>query len=174
MKFAGFFVEKVPVEEPPAQAEDPRRGPAQPHPHLLHGQFSSPSGTRAQPHDPQGAPPVRSQPLNVALRAWVPQDHARHLTAHGLHVIAAGGELTSSQARRYGAQVLVISAECLGSNTHFLTNPQLPTVFISSEAILAPPRPGVVYAKDPLRASEMASAAYEAYESWVEATGTTP
>lgn len=172
MKFAGFFVEKVPVEgEQPAEGQDQPAGAAQPNDTLLQGQFASVSGATAVPG--AGQAQVQRPPINIALRAWVPQDYAQQLQPHGLHVIAAGGELTSEQARQYGAHVLVVSGECLGSNTHFLTNPQLPTVFISSEPILAPPRPGVVYANDPLHASELATAAYTAYDQWMEVTGAT-
>lgn len=177
LKFAGFFVEKVPVDGAPTQSARPQTGrqqksqrqqaqPQQPHvppQELMQGHFPSPSGATALPM-PQREPVA---PLGVALRAWVPQEHAAQLAPFGLHVIAAGGELTYDQARAYGAQVLVVSAECLGSHTHLLTHPQLPTVFITPQPVLIPPRPGVVQVTEPLRASEVAQAARAAVASWV-------
>jgi hypothetical protein len=192
MKFAGFFVEKVPIEEPigqqpaggqhtPARQQQPspqapptpqpvqQPAMAQPQPGLMQGHFPSPSGTVAMP-PPAGQPRQPQQaPLAVALRAWVPQEYATYLTPFGLHVIAAGGELTIEQARAYGAQVLVVSAECLGSHTHLLSAPQLPTVFIAPQTVMIPPSPGVVQVQEPLRASEVAQAAREAVTAWASA-----
>ena len=183
LKFAGFFVEKVPIEEPIGHSPDPRgaqqqaprqqqpHAPAQqrsqqPPPQVLQGHFPTPSGTTAMP-PPQGQP--RQQPVQaiaVALRAWVPQEYAAYLTPFGLHVIAAGGEITVEQARAYGAQVLIVSAECLGSHTHLLTHPQLPTVFITPQAMMIPPTAGVVQVQEPLRASEVATASRDAVTAW--------
>lgn len=164
MKFAGFFVEKVPVEEPVSRPAGPgaQRGHQ---PDALHGHFPSPSGATAMPGSRE-APPT---PLAVALRAWVPQEYASYLTPFGLHVIAAGGELTVEQARAYGAQALVVSAECLGSHTHLLSHPQLPTVFITPQPMMLPPVPGVVQVQEPIKASEVAAASREAAAAWASA-----
>jgi hypothetical protein len=165
MKFAGLFVEKIPVEEQSGQARGAVRAPqSQP----MQGYYPSPPGSTAQPaqQQPTSVPQQVTQPLAVGLRAWVPQEYATFLMPHGLHVIAAGGELTIDQARSYGAQVLIVSAECLGSHTHLLSSPQVPTVFIAPQAMLIPTRPGVVQVTEPLRASEVAAACREAVATW--------
>lgn len=123
-----------------------------------------------------GTPMVQVQagqapPIAVALRAWVPQEYASHLAPHGVHVIAAGGSVTSEQARGWGADVLVISAECLGQDLHLLQQPQLPTVFISPQPVMIPDVPGVVQAQEPLRASDVAQAAREAAAAFAAARG---
>jgi hypothetical protein len=112
---------------------------------------------------PAAAPGMAAPaPVAVALRAWVPEDHAAHLARFGVHVIAAGGDITSEQARGWGAQVLIVSAECLGQDMHLLQQPRMPTVFITPQPVMLPDVPGVVQAHEPLRASEVASAAREA------------
>ena len=110
--------------------------------------------------------PVGAPSIAMALRAWVPQEYASYLAPYGLHVIAAGGELTVDQALAWGAQVLVVSAECLGSHTHLLVHPQLPTVFVTPQPMTLPEAPGVVQVLEPLRASEVANAAREALTAW--------
>lgn len=178
MKFAGFFVEKVPIEEQvappgatPTGEAGSAAGPATAHPgsspaDLMQGHFPSPSGRVAMPPSPGQPRPEQQRPVAVALRAWIPQEYAAYLTPFGLHVIAAGGELTVEQARAYGAQVLVVSAECLGSHTHLLVHPQLPTVFVTPQPTMIPPNAGVVQVQEPLRASEVAQAAREALAAW--------
>lgn len=109
------------------------------------------------------APPA----IAVALRAWVPQEYASHLAAQGLRVVAAGGDLTVDQARQWGAQVLVLSAECVGSHSYLLTAPPLPTVFVTPQRVMVPDAPGFVQVLEPLRASEVAAAAREAISSFV-------
>ncbi|MBC7666332.1 MAG: hypothetical protein H7276_21505, partial [Caulobacter sp.] len=113
--------------------------------------------------------PTQLQPISVALRAWVPQDYAAHLAPFGVHVIAAGGSVTSVQARSWGAQVLVISAECLGQDLHLLQQPQLPTVFIAPQPVMIPDVPGVVQVQEPLRASDVANAARDAAAAFANA-----
>ncbi|MBC7460742.1 MAG: hypothetical protein H7287_05225, partial [Thermoleophilia bacterium] len=207
LKFAGLFIEKVPVDEqgkplPRTPVPQPNLpGGAQPaagaaHPQQPMQTFQGPhAGAGApvgqpgfvQPGQPQqpaqfhpgaqpqhghqpiigGAPmvagqPTQLQPISVALRAWVPQDYAAHLAPFGVHVIAAGGSVTSEQARSWGAQVLVISAECLGQDLHLLQQPQLPTVFIAPQPVMIPDVPGVVQVQEPLRASDVANAARDA------------
>lgn len=197
LKFAGLFVERVPVEEPirPPRPAGPRAGtgaaghpgpggtggpvrtpgtpgaqPPGPQPSpALRGHFPSPSGTVAMPPQPGHAPPQQLPPVAVGLRAWVPHEYATLLAQYGLHVIAAGGELTGEQAAAYGAHVLIVSAECLGSHTHLLERPMLPTVFITPHATMIPEIPGVVQAQEPLRASEVASASRSAIASWQQA-----
>lgn len=155
------------------------------------GHFPSPSGRTALPpgyqqppaHQQPVATPQRpvgavpgghvpgqpaQRPLAIALRAWVPQEYAGHLASHGLHVIAAGGELTVEQASAWGAQVLLVSSECLGSHTHLLTNPKLPTVFVAPQQMMIPAVPGVVQVHEPLRASEVASASRQATADWAQ------
>lgn len=202
MKFAGLFVEKVPVDErgnplpatpprPAGAAGTPQGGhpgaPAMP----VHATPAAPPGAQPlqgapmhQQHPGQhpgmpglpGTPMVQVQagqapPIAVALRAWVPQEYASHLAPHGVHVIAAGGSVTSEQARGWGADVLVISAECLGQDLHLLQQPQLPTVFISPQPVMIPDVPGVVQAQEPLRASDVAQAAREAAAAFAAARG---
>lgn len=205
MKFAGLFVEKVPVDErgnplpatprpagaaapstPPAVSGAPG-APAMP----VHATPAAPPGAQplhgapmhpAQPGHPgampgmPGGPMVQvpagqAPPIAVALRAWVPQEYASHLAPHGVHVIAAGGSVTSEQARGWGADVLVISAECLGQDLHLLQQPQLATVFISPQPVMIPEVPGVVQAQEPLRASDVAQAAREAAAAFAAARG---
>jgi hypothetical protein len=192
MKFAGLFVERVPVDErgnplpaqprpnlapsagqpaqpqPPAQAMQPPMQPtaamptgAQP----LHGvPMPATSQPPAMPPGPGG-----QQPISVALRAWVPQEYAAHLAPHGLHVIAAGGAVTSEQARGWGADVLVVSAECLGQDVQLLQQPQLPTVFITPQPVMIPEVAGVVQVQEPLRASDVAQASREAAAAFAAA-----
>jgi hypothetical protein len=100
------------------------------------------------------------------LRAWVPQEYAALLAPHGLHIIAAGGELPVEQVTQWGASVLVISSECLGPHTHLLQTPQLPTVFVTPQRMTLPEVPGVVQVTEPLRASELALAARAAIDGW--------
>lgn len=204
MKFAGLFVEKVPVDErgnpiapnqprpagaasamPPAapthgvpaipvQATPAAPPGAQPL-HGAPGQGGQP-GHPGQPGTPgaHGGPMVQvpagqAPPIAVALRAWVPQEYASHLAPHGVHVIAAGGSVTSEQARGWGADVLVISAECLGQDLHLLQQPQLPTVFISPQPVMIPDVPGVVQVQEPLRASDVAQASRDAAAAFAAA-----
>ena len=108
-------------------------------------------------------------PIAVALRAWVPQEYAAHLAPYGVHVIAAGGSVTSEQARGWGADVLVVSAECLGQDVHLLQQPQLPTVFITPQPVMIPGLAGVVQVQEPLRASDVARAAREAAAAFAAA-----
>jgi hypothetical protein len=196
MKFAGLFVERVPVDEqgnpvpkqprPSAQAPhpaaQPRTGavaqPTGPPQHAIPVQPSAAMPPGAVPLQTAGAPiqPVHAapaaggqQPIAVALRAWVPQEYAAHLAPHGLHVIAAGGSVTSEQARGWGATVLVISAECLGSDVHLLQQPQLPTVFITPQPVMIPDVPGVVQVQEPLRASDVAQAVRDAAAAFAAA-----
>lgn len=132
----------------------------------------------APPHQDPMAPQVPGaapapQPamamLGVALRAIVPPEYAAHLSPHGLQVVAAAGDLTSEQARAWGASVLIISAECLGSDLHLLQDPQLATVFVSSQPVLVPDQPGMVQVQEPVRASEIARAAREAADAFAVA-----
>lgn len=205
MKFAGLFVEKVPVDEQgnpirevpgprgaqpasPAQSAAPASGmqptgaaPAGAQP--LHGTpmpaQGMPGAPQPQPQPGMQQPPMtgvpRQQPtgapLAVALRAWVPQEYAAHLAPHGLHVIAAGGSVTSEQARGWGADVLVVSAECLGQDVHLLQQPQLPTVYITPQPVMIPDVPGVVQVQEPLRASDVAQATREAAAAFAAARG---
>jgi hypothetical protein len=197
LKFAGLFVERVPIEEPvpgaarpspaapqpPAhQQQRPAPTPAAPPPShgmpptqqqapppALQGHFGSPSGAVAHPPPPgtprpQDVPP----PLSVALRAWVPQEYAGFLAGFGLHVIAAGGQLTPEQASSYGAHVLIVSSECLGADTHLLQHPQMPTVFIAPQPVTMPEVPGVVHVQEPLRASDVAAASRAAVAAWTQ------
>lgn len=198
LKFAGFFVEKVPIEQPvgqpptggsPARRQTALAGRHDP----LLSHFPSPSGAVAHPqsqqqqlqHAQQQQQPTQSPgppapgapqqpqhaPLALALRAWVPQEYATYLAPFGLHVIAAGGELTAEQARAYGAQVLLVSAECLGSHTHLLSHPQLPTIFVAPQPVMMPSVPGVVQVQEPLRASDVAQAARDAVGTWAAPPG---
>ncbi|MCW2960418.1 MAG: hypothetical protein JWM90_805 [Thermoleophilia bacterium] len=196
LKFAGLFVEKVPVDQQgnrmPRPAPGPTNAPTQQAPSgiptqqplqqapgqpMQHqpqvqqgqpqfGQPGQPGQPIQQPGSVQGAPGatpgVAPGTVSVALRAWVPQEYAAHLAPHGIHVIAAGGSVTSEQARGWGADVLVISAECLGQDVHLLQQPQIPTVFITPQPVMIPDVPGVVQAQEPLRASDVAHAAREA------------
>jgi hypothetical protein len=130
-----------------------------------------------QPHHAALSPPgmpataggVAQAPIAVALRAWVPQEYASHLAPYGIHVIAAGGSVTSEQARGWGADVLVVSAECLGQDVHLLQQPQLPTVFISPQPVMLPDVPGVVQVQEPLRASDVAQATRDAAAAFAAA-----
>lgn len=197
LKFAGLFVEKVPVDQQgnrmPRPAPGPTNAPAQQAPsgvptqqplqqvpgqpmqhqpqqgqpqYAQPGQAGQPMQPGQHPGATQGAPGTAAGAapgtVSVALRAWVPQEYAAHLAPHGIHVIAAGGSVTSEQARGWGADVLVISAECLGQDVHLLQQPQLPTVFITPQPVMIPDVPGVVQAQEPLRASDVAHAAREA------------
>jgi hypothetical protein len=209
LKFAGLFVEKVPVDEqgrplpkqlrpnpqpgqqqhagpPPLNTVAPGIVPPQP------GMPSSPSAPGAPPMQGVGAPlhgvapvhpgmqPTGAMPggvigtdssitpqagsatVSVALRAWVPQEYAAHLAPFGLHVIAAGGSVTAEQAQSWGADVLIVSAECLGQDVHLLQNPQLATVFITPQPVMIPDVAGVLQVQEPLRASDVAHAVREA------------
>lgn len=211
LKFAGLFIEKVPVDEqgkplprtpvpqpnlpgsaqpaagtphqqPPAQpvqgAHPGAVGPGAGHPGQAQQQPAQfhPGGQQQPAHQPivGGAPmvagqPSPPQPISVALRAWVPQDYAAHLAPFGVHVIAAGGSVTSEQAQSWGAQVLVVSAECLGQDLHLLQQPQLPTVFIAPQPVMIPDVPGVVQVQEPLRASDVANAARDAAAAFANA-----
>jgi hypothetical protein len=188
LKFAGFFVERVPVEESPmrqrpqaprsrAAAHTPGSAPQQQtvapaQQQLMQGQVASPPQQTGQSpavapaaggHQPYGAV---TAPIAIALRAWVPQEYASHLAPHGLHIVAAGGEITVEQARTWGAQVMLVSSECLGSQTHLLQHPQLPTVFVAPQRMTLPDVAGVVQVTEPLRASEVAAAAQAALDGW--------
>ncbi|MCW2927009.1 MAG: hypothetical protein JWM86_977, partial [Thermoleophilia bacterium] len=174
LKFAGLFVERVPVDErgnpippnpsvpaphgamPPGAPRQPGGSPAAPnqppqqpqHPgNQGHPQQHSPvvptpgqpmqgapmqGGPMVAPTGGQVAGPGAGAPISVALRAWVPQEYAAHLAPFGVHVIAAGGSVTSEQARGWGADVLVVSAECLGQDVHLLQQPQLPAAGMPS------------------------------------------
>lgn len=201
MKFAGLFVERVPVDERgnpmpsapprPAGAPAPGSAPAQApggvpqqqpqmhpatgmpqHAQPMHGMPIQPPGHAPMPGMVAGtgpAPVAGQQPVAVALRAWVPQEYAAHLAPYGIHVIAAGGSVTSEQARGWGADVLVISAECLGQDVHLLQQPQLPTVFITPQPVMIPDVPGVVQVQEPLRASDVAQAARDAAAAFAAA-----
>jgi hypothetical protein len=188
LKFAGLFVERVPVDERgnpvPTQAPGPRSAPNQPPmqqqamPQQAQQQgmpMQPAAGMPAQAQPLQGMPMVQQQaggdsyahagaqaPIAVALRAWVPQEYAAHLAPFGVHVIAAGGSVTSEQARGWGADVLVVSAECLGQDVHLLQQPQLATVLITPQPVMLPEVPGVMQVQEPLRASDVAQAAREA------------
>ncbi|MCW2950272.1 MAG: hypothetical protein JWN41_1285 [Thermoleophilia bacterium] len=202
MKFAGLFIEKVPVDErgkpiprtpvpppntlggarasapntaaqlPPAGSSAPNQPqaqgyaqPAQFHPAAQSGPPAG-QGVPTQPH--AGGAPLQ-QPISIALRAWVPQEYAAHLAPFGVHVIAAGGAVTSEQARSWGAHVLVVSAECLGQDLHLLQQPQIPTVFIAPQPVMIPDVPGVVQVQEPLRASDVANAARDAAAAFANA-----
>lgn len=228
LKFAGLFIEKVPIDDPapagasasdrspltghfpsppasdasagaasaqetrstptqssqpapsaPSAPQYPPAGPA--HPPMLHPQFAPQrQPTQLPPRPDKPLPPPHNAPpgyiaprsasfIAVGLRALVPQEYASHLAAHGLHVIAAGAELTSAQALTWGAQVLLVAAECLGGDTQLLTNPSLATVFISAHPVTVPDVPGVIHVTEPLRASEVAAATRAALESWTRA-----
>ena len=203
MKFAGLFVERVPVDErgnpmpsaPPRPAGAPAPGagaapgqaPGQPQHHQpgmqpaagmpqhtlpLQGMPMQAPGHAPMPGMVAGtgpAPVAGQQPVAVALRAWVPQEYAAHLAPYGIHVIAAGGSVTSEQARGWGADVLVISAECLGQDVHLLQQPQLPTVFITPQPVMIPDVAGVVQVQEPLRASDVAQASRDAAASFAAA-----
>jgi hypothetical protein len=207
LKFAGLFVERVPVDERgnplPAQPPGPRNAPAgapqqatpaipQQHPGQAMPQQQQPmphvqpaAGMPQQAQPLQGMPMQQpmvggmpaaapmpgapSQPIAVALRAWVPQEYAAHLAPHGVHVIAAGGSVTSEQARGWGADVLIVSAECLGQDTHLLQQPQLATVLITPQPVMLPEVPGVMQVQEPLRASDVAHAAREAAAAFAAA-----
>lgn len=176
LKFAGLFVERVPVDDqgrplPPAptgaQQPNPASAPQQPGPAAPHVAPSAVGPGAVSP----GVAPVAGQAIAVALRAWVPQEYAAHLAPHGVHVIAAGGSVTSEQARGWGASVLIVSAECLGQDLHLLQQPQLPTVFITPQPAMIPDTPGLVQVQEPLRASDVAHAAREAVTAWSRAHG---
>lgn len=201
LKFAGLFVERVPVDERgnplPAPPNRPTGGaagvnppqmqpgqtapgqPQQPGPGApVHGQpLHGMPMVQPQPHHAALSPPgmpataggVAQAPIAVALRAWVPQEYASHLAPYGIHVIAAGGSVTSEQARGWGADVLVVSAECLGQDVHLLQQPQLPTVFISPQPVMLPDVPGVVQVQEPLRASDVAQATRDAAAAFAAA-----
>lgn len=210
LKFAGLFVERVPVDErgnPLPATPPPPRGagatapggaptsPGQPtglpqqHPQHPPGHPAHPGGTAPamyptpgqpamvqplqgapiQPGSPGAAAPGSGAAISVALRAWVPQEYAAHLAPYGLHVIAAGGSVSSEQARGWGADVLVVSAECLGQDVHLLQQPQLPTVFITPQPVMIPDVPGVVQVQEPLRASDVAQATRDAAAAFAAA-----
>ncbi|MCW2955602.1 MAG: hypothetical protein JWO69_471 [Thermoleophilia bacterium] len=184
LKFAGLFVEKVPVDQQgkrlapnvpgPSNAPAPQPGqqpgsapmvtgqqvPQQMQPMQQHPGAPQQGGVGQSPAVPPSAPGAPT--VSVALRAWVPQEYAAHLAPFGLHVIAAGGAVTSEQARGWGADVLIISAECLGQDIQLLQQPQLPTVFITPQPVMLPDVAGVVQAQEPLRASDVAHAVREA------------
>lgn len=211
LKFAGLFVERVPVDErgnpTPGQGAAKPGGagaggqgqpaqPNQPGGAGQHGQVAYPGQAPQAPPmqaGPAGAPqqgqPMHGMPMqagqassaprtagpngqpavSVALRAWVPQEYASHLAPFGVHVIAAGGNVTSEQARGWGADVLVVSAECLGADAHLLQQPQIATVFITPQPVMIPDVPGVVQAQEPLRASDVAQAVRDAAASFAAA-----
>lgn len=197
LKFAGLFVERVPVDERgnpvPAQPRGSRGTQPTAQPAAMpqqptapqHGQPMQPAMGMPQQVQPlqgmpmpgqvQGMAPAMPgaslQPIAVALRAWVPQEYAAHLAPHGIHVIAAGGSVTSEQARGWGADVLIVSAECLGQDTHLLQQPQLPTVLITPQPVMLPDVAGVLQVQEPLRASDVAGAAREAAAAWAAARG---
>ncbi len=182
LKFAGLFVERVPVDERGAPIPPGPKGSAAPqHPQAASNappgaaptmvpapqspaQMGQPlQGAPMDPSQPHAAMPTTGlPPIAVALRAWVPQEYAAHLAPFGVHVIAAGGSVTSEQARGWGADVLIVSAECLGQDVHLLQQPQLPTVFITPQPVMIPDVAGVVQVQEPLRASDVAQAAREA------------
>lgn len=224
LKFAGLFIERVPVDEAgrplpqgpgaapggggtPGAGHGPgqsagRPGPGGPQypvmPAGANRPATGPPGTGARPAAPgQGpgtmgygqpmptrhpdpalapAPPSYGMParpartVSVALRAWVPEEYAAHLAPYGVHVIAAGGAITSEQARGWGADVLVVSAECLGNDLHLLQQPKLPTVFITPQPAMIPEVAGVVQAQEPLRASDVARATLDALATWPTAS----
>lgn len=209
MKFAGLFVERVPVDEqgnrlPPGPKGAPSTGASQPSRAATPGTPapSAPAmpgtpGTapmQAGPGMPPGTQPMQPPPAHpgamppqampgpgagqsvqaiaVALRAWVPEEYATHLAPFGIHVIAAGGSVTSEQARGWGAHVLVVSAECLGQDMHLLQQPQLPTVFITPQPVMIPDVPGVVQVQEPLRASDVAQAVRDAAAAFAAARAT--
>jgi hypothetical protein len=86
-------------------------------------------------------------------------------------VIAASGDLTVEQARAYGGQALIVSAECLGGQMGLLTDPQIPTVFVTPQMMLIPEHRGVVQVLEPLRASDVASAVRQAVKNWGPGVG---
>jgi hypothetical protein len=151
----------------------PHHGATPGHQHPAQFQPGMP-GAAGQPQYVTGAQPLAAaspqhQPISIALRAWVPQEYAAHLAPFGVHVIAAGGSVTSEQARAWGAQALVVSAECLGQDLHLLQQPQLPTVFIAPQPVMIPDVPGVVQVQEPLRASDVANAARDAAAAFANA-----
>jgi hypothetical protein len=161
-----------PAAMPQQQPAMPQHGqPMQPAvgmPHQAQPLQGMPMAQPAQGMQP-AMPAGTQQPIAVALRAWVPQEYAAHLAPHGLHVIAAGGSVTSEQARGWGADVLIVSAECLGQDTHLLQQPQLATVLITPQPVMIPEVPGVLQVQEPLRASDVAIAAREAATAWAAA-----
>lgn len=226
LKFAGLFVERVPVDErgnpvapgptgapggaprpnavpgpnqqPPAGhpgMSQPGQAPGQPmqpgpqpgmvaaQPGQLHPAPGAPAAAQPMHGTPMPTPPAgmvapaapaqpvgaTGAPISVALRAWVPQEYAAHLAPFGVHVIAAGGSVTSEQARGWGADVLVVSAECLGQDVHLLQQPQLPTVFITPQPVMIPDVAGVVQVQEPLRASDVSQAARDAVAAFAAA-----
>lgn len=146
----------MPVQPMPIQPSQPGT-PVQP---------GTQGGVPVQPNPPMAGNVAAPVTIAVALRAVVPQEYAAHLAPHGLHVIAAGPDITSEQARGWGAQVLVVSAECLGQDLHLLQRPQLATVFIAPQAVMLPAHPGVVQVQEPLHASDVAHAVREAAAGW--------
>lgn len=193
MKFAGLFVERVPVDERgntlptaprPQGAQPPGAAPNQPTQPPVQPTQGMPVDAQAL-HGVPGQAQMMPQPgmvaqqqtasvppggvVSVALRAWVPQEYAAHLAPHGVHVIAAGGSVTSEQARGWGADVLVISAECLGQDVQLLQQPQLPTVFITPQPVMIPDVPGVVQVQEPLHASDVAQATRDAVAGFASA-----
>jgi len=181
LKFAGLFVERVPVDEhgnriaPPLVPRDASPQPNRPASNQgappVPGSVPPPA-TPGAPAAPPAAPQQQAAPpgsVAVALRAWVPQEYAAHLAPFGIHVIAAGGSVTSEQARAWGATVLVLSAECLGQDVHLLQQPQLPTVFITPQPMMIPDVPGVVQVQEPLRASDVAHAVRDAATAFAAA-----
>lgn len=189
LKFAGLFIERVPVDDPPQGINAPAihvHQAAAHAPQPLHGHFppttqpdhlATPEPSRL-PDKPQRpvAPPHQHTPAHtlhapptpiaIALRAMVPQEYAGYLAAHGLHVIAAAANLSPAQAKTWGAQVLVLSAECIGTEAALLTHPMIPTVFITTHPVMVAPVPGVIQVTEPLRASEVAEACRQAHAAW--------
>lgn len=198
-KILGLFIERVPVDQQgrpqkpvpqprgtaPQQAQAPGARPAS----APHQQVAAPpvSHTPVTPVTMPGAPapgPIQQPgapvtgvappmggptPVSVALRANIPQEYAGHLAPHGVHVVATGGHITSEQSRAWGAQVLVVSAECLGQDMHLVQSPQLPTVFIATQPVMLPEQPGLVQVQEPLHASDVARAIREAAAQWTAA-----
>jgi hypothetical protein len=198
LKFAGFFVERVPVDDgqrvaparqqsaktnaahqaaaqkaaahraQAAQQQAQQQAQAAAQQQLLQGNFPHQQAGAASTAQAGGYQPHAAvvAPIAIALRAWVPQEYATHLAPHGIHIVAAGGEITVDQARTWGAQVLLVSSECLGAQMHLLQHPQLPTVFVAPQRMTLPDVPGVVQVTEPLRASEVAAAAQAALDGW--------
>ena len=162
------------VQAPPAGSPGPAPLPLQVDPFAgapvpMQAPGGTPGAAPVAPGAPAG-PAATPGGIAVALRAWVPQEYAAHLAPFGLHVIAAGGAVTADQAQAWGADVLVISAECLGTDTQLIQQPTLPTVFITPQPVMLPPVPGLIQVQEPLRASDVAHAVREARAAFAAGT----
>ncbi len=143
VKFAGFFVERVPVDS---------------------------EGNPVAPLDEAESSAVDesmdSGDLPVAVRAWVPEEHAQWLAQHGLRVLQSNGALTPHHARAHGAAALIVSEECLDPSLDLLGSPVLPTILVTTTPIPARAIPGVLQVREPLAVSELAAAVRHAVGAW--------